>query len=246
MAYNIYVYAEPGNGIKCTHVTSEETGEVLKTIYEGDSDEGKESWYMNTIDGDNGEGITGNVKFTAVLDRGMEFVHFVYRVGSTSATRRYETSNPFIYTEGQDIHIWALADAPMSTPSVYEFNWFSSNGSATAEQTERAYNALVNKGKLKDFSYLVWNDMVDKLYEVIKEEGYSWDSSSSKTTTLAKTKMTATDKKITALRFNSFASNMVGYGLPQWSWVKIGDPIIGQDFLDLIDALNRYIRAYHS
>lgn len=56
-------------------------------------------------------------------------------------------------------------DAP--TPSVSPWTWSGSNGSASAAQTRAAYSAIQNRGNLSDFSYLVWNDMVDKVKEIL-------------------------------------------------------------------------------
>ena len=37
---------------------------------------------------------------------------------------------------------------------------------ATAEDTQKAYNALVNHGKVSDFKVEVWNDIIGKIYDI--------------------------------------------------------------------------------
>ena len=55
-----------------------------------------------------------------------------------------------------------------------EWSWAESNGLATKEQTEQAYNALVNKDLCSLFNREVWNDLVNLLkssldgYQIIK------------------------------------------------------------------------------
>lgn len=55
-----------------------------------------------------------------------------------------------------------------------KWDWYSSNGSANATATETAYNALVNNGKVKDFSHLVWNDLCEKVENMLLAAGGSW------------------------------------------------------------------------
>lgn len=229
MAYNIYVYARPESQIDNITVKILNTSEIT-TIYNGNGYDN--DWYMTTI-----TGVTGAVEICAVPFHGYRFSRFIYRVGSDDADQQEHGSDKFIYEGNSDLYIRAEA-----VNFIEEFDWDSSNGWASAEQTQKAYNALVNKGKLKDFSYHVWNDMVEKLLEVIVAERYSWESD---VATVTNTKMTSIDRAMTAVRFNSFAGNMVGYGLSSWTSVKKGDPIIAQTFLDLVDALNAYIRNNH-
>ncbi len=234
MAYDIYVYARPDSNIAYTEVTRTDTGETIR-VYKDEKSE--KEYHMTVI-----YGVSGAVSFDAFPDEGYEFFEYVYRVGSDTATQQTEKAQQFLYLGDQDIHIRAVAIPEASTTSIDEFDWDISNGSASATLTQKAYETLVNKGKVKDFSHLVWNDMVDKLNEVIEAEGYSWESD---VATLARTKMTSTDRAMTAVRFNSFAGNMVGYGLSSWTSVKKGDPTIAQTFLDLVDTMNGYIRENH-
>ena len=91
--------------------------------------------------------------------------------------------------------------------SVEPWSWSGSNGSASASQTRRAYSAICNNGSLGNFSYLVWNDMVDKVQEILDANGESWLT---RYASYYGTRMSASDKTLTAKRFNSLRYN-IGY-----------------------------------
>ena len=50
--------------------------------------------------------------------------------------------------------------------AITPWSWTASNGTATAAETQAAYNALVGKDLTLKFSYKVWNDLVSKVYSV--------------------------------------------------------------------------------
>ena len=88
---------------------------------------------------------------------------------------------------------------------VSAWSWSSSNGTASASQTKAAYTALTNNGSTSDFSYLVWNDMCSKVIEIENAAGLTW---STKYASYADTKMSSSDKVLTATRFNSLRYNI--------------------------------------
>lgn len=94
-----------------------------------------------------------------------------------------------------------------SKPSVSKWDWRASNGTASEEQTKKALLALQNRGLLSDFSYKVWNDLVDKIREIQEAKGVDWLT---KYATYEGTKMSSTSNIITAKRFNSLKYN-IGY-----------------------------------
>ena len=122
--------------------------------------------------------------------------------------------------------------------SVEPWSWSSSNGSASAAQTQAAYNAVKNQGKLSQFSYLVWNDMVDKVYEILQANGYSWNSIFA---SYAATKMSFSDKKLTATRFNSLQYNIGIHYSTGINTVYRGDIVYGWYFTTLADCMNNMI-----
>ena len=142
--------------------------------------------------------------------------------------------------------IGVLPDYPL-------WDWAASNGSATAAQTQAAYNAVVNQGFVRDFSRLVWNDIVDLLYGGIVAAGLSWDE---KYTTAERAKISNSgDGTLTAAMFNSVTHNLdrIKPGF-LWVWDKTRDPgytgrlpfvtdekIYGWYFEELILVLNIFI-----
>lgn len=125
-----------------------------------------------------------------------------------------------------------------SSISVEEWSWSSSNGTATSSQTSKALSAVKNKGSLLNFSYLVWNDLVDKVKEVQDAKGKSWIT---KYASYSATKMSSSDKRLTATRFNSLRYN-IGYyystGIPE---VSKGDIVYGYYFTTLANCINQWI-----
>lgn len=123
-------------------------------------------------------------------------------------------------------------------PAVEAWSWQKSNGSADAWETEDAYTAITSKGPTTDFSYRVWNDLVNKTNETAQAAGRSWNATY---LSLEETKMSQNNRVMTADRFNSLLKNInFGYdtGLPA---VRRGDTIKGEYFVTLANALNHWI-----
>ena len=128
---------------------------------------------------------------------------------------------------------------------VDDWDWMISNGSASTAQTQFAYSIFFNTGAnaietwdLKKISYLVWNDMVNKTHEVVANRGGEWNTTYG---TLAETLMTATDKHMTARRFNAIVWNLAQYKTPNVTRKNQGDPMLGSYFIDLADSINNTI-----
>lgn len=133
---------------------------------------------------------------------------------------------------------------------VSHWSWTSSNGNATAEQTQAAYTAITTQGKLRDFSYLVWNDMCAKVLEVMQADGYSWSTANYGTVddvhycgTYAETLMSPTDKEMTAHRFNSLRYNVGSRKSTdiKYSDIQTGKIIKGSYFTTLMSIVNSWI-----
>lgn len=117
---------------------------------------------------------------------------------------------------------------------VSKWSWYASNRSATATQTSTARTAVISNGLLTNFSYLVWNDMVDKVMEIRESKGYSWNSNYA---TYSNTKMSSGSKLLTATRFNSLRYNAD----TSYARVYSDDDIYGSYFTDLTDRMNTWI-----
>jgi hypothetical protein len=125
--------------------------------------------------------------------------------------------------------------------AVAYWDWTASNGSASAAQTQAAYDAVTGNGPTEDFSYLVWNDMCNKVADCIYEMwggDVPWIDDYA---TYAETLMTAADKEMTAARFNSLRFNVGSYYPTGISEKSPGDIIYGSLFKTLMTKVNEWI-----
>lgn len=130
---------------------------------------------------------------------------------------------------------------PGGVGSISRWDWNSSNGQASSSATKAAYTAITNNGETSSFSYLVWNDIVDKVLEVLEASGENWDRNGSTYLTAESTKMTSSDKVLTAARFNSLRWNIGLHSSTGISDRSKGDIVYGNYFTKLTSALNSWI-----
>ena len=131
-----------------------------------------------------------------------------------------------IYVEAPDVDLWS---------------WSASNGSATATQTSAAHTAVTSNGEVSNFSYLVWNDLVDKIYEAITADDGSWNT---KFASYSATRMSSSDKTLTATRFNSARYNVGLHYSTGINDVSTGDTVLGEYFTTITSSLNSYISSF--
>lgn len=165
-----------------------------------------------------------------------------------TANTTYEIVATSYWTDGNGesgttSYTLTVKTAGASVSGISLFSWVTSNGTASAEQTKKAYTAVTTKGDILDFSYLVWNDMVEKLNEINAYLGYEWIGTYG---SLAETKMTPSDKNITAKRYNALLHNIwANGGTNESSFFKlkreIGNAILGSYFTDIVTYLNNII-----
>lgn len=183
---------------------------------------------------------------TLVVDEGYQHhaIDFDYTVSGLSPNTTYTIS------------VVAAADTAgtnadyLSGPSLVKTNmsawsWTYSNGSATAAQTKAAYAAVTENGALSDFSYKVWNDLCDKVKECIDRAGSSWwtvmGPDGAETPGYSATRMTSSDKELTADRFNAIRGNIGGRVSTGIDPVYPGDEVNGWYFETITDCLNTWI-----
>ena len=202
-----------------------------------------------------------NISFTFPID-GDLFPGGTYRIRVTA----------FVPTDNGDT-LWAVyadkdgsaTDAYVTIPEYYApeieyWSWDISNGNASEEETITAYNAIKPYGAIIDrdtrnFSYLVWNDMVEKVLDlgnIIDGEYVQWDDTHESSWG---TKMTPKDTMLTAVRFNSLIRNIEAYGdrldigtIPYSDIpypVEQGDIVLGEYFITLTNYMNDCIQAYN-
>ena len=145
------------------------------------------------------------------------------------------------------VRLWGL-DYTGSTTAYIEppktvkpWDWNASNGKASASVTIAAHTAITNRGATTDFSYLVWNDLVDKVLEALSAEGDSWNTNSSKYLGSDSTKMSPSDKVLTAARFNALRWNIGRKYSTDITDRSRGQQVLGSYFTTLTDALNSWI-----
>lgn len=118
-----------------------------------------------------------------------------------------------------------------TTSAIANFNWTTS---------ER--NAFNNKGLTTAITYERWNAFIDRIYDASSND---WRISSSDGAILSysNTRMTSSDKVLTADRFNSVRYN-IGSRIPTGiSRVYKGDTVYGSYFITLETKLNEWINS---
>jgi len=149
---------------------------------------------------------------------------------------------------------------PLLEESYSTWSWEVSNGNATDAMMKSASDAILHQGFCSDFHRTVWNDLVDKVAEVITLCNLTWDS----TYCAAKDcKISVQYGALTARMFNSVAWNIYRFGVVSWKWSVVkgtgyvgrntfrgygsyganADVLYGWYFIELTDKLNRVIEV---
>ena len=123
-------------------------------------------------------------------------------------------------------------------PRIDKWSWTSSNGNSSSSETRNAYSAVCNNGKVSNFSYLVWNDMVDKVREVLEAKNLTWND---RFASYSATKMSYGSRVLTATRFNSLRYNIGLHYSTGISNVYTGDTVYGWYFTTLTYCINEWI-----
>lgn len=105
---------------------------------------------------------------------------------------------------------------------------------------KKAYTAITSNGYVSDFSYKVWNDMVDKTKEALDACGENWDS---KYATYANTKISSSNKVLTATKFNSLRFNIGSHEATGIADKSKDEYVYGEYFTILTDKLNTWINS---
>lgn len=121
---------------------------------------------------------------------------------------------------------------------ITKWDWNTSNGTATSEETQEAYRAAVQGLYVSYFSHNVWNDMVNKVKAILGYIGTSWDSSYE---SYYDTLMTESDRTLTASRFNSLRYNIGSHYSTGMKDVNSGDEVDGDYFKVLAQVINFWI-----
>ncbi|MGI6378243.1 MAG: hypothetical protein ACOX0I_04245 [Bacilli bacterium] len=134
------------------------------------------------------------------------------------------------------------------------WSWTASNGTASAAQTKSAHTALTSSGNTAAFHRYVWNDLVNKVNQVLTALNLSWADTYG---TISNTRINYAYEDLTAARFNAVRYN-TRYN--SWSWEydalnpwytgrtdfrgvgsvgeSAADIVYGRYFLELTERLN--------
>lgn len=179
----------------------------------------------------------------------------------------YNISIPYSAEQGVYYYIWLRPYYPANSgtitlnisydgeSSIKKWSWSASNSTATdhvtsASVTLNSYYALNKDNPTSDFSHLVWMDMVDKAWEIIKVKTNWWDGGyADKDTTRNLPQNSDGLYELTAVAFNSFRNNIeiIGNrsdvlgrktGISQVFAQNVNYPVKAEYFLTLADYIN--------
>lgn len=158
-------------------------------------------------------------------------------------------------TAGTEYYIWIKGNPPSlqrsvtlitevpKSQSINKWSWETSNGEASMLETASAYTAVTNNGKNTDFSYLVWNDLVNKVKEILDTLGYEWSNTYA---SYADTQMTSDDKRLTASRFNSLRFNIGSHYSTGITEKSQGDKVLGNYLILISESINNWIDSFNA
>lgn len=159
--------------------------------------------------------------------------------GGLSPSTSYEAT-AILLTESVGQVAEDTAYVTTTRPPVSLWSWTSSNGSASASQTQNVYMILQGSRPADSFSYLVWNDLIDKVVDMRQAVGYSWTTDTGKYPSASGCKVSA-GEAMSALKYNALKTNIGSIrstGIPD---VSPGDEITGYMLIHLTDVLNDII-----
>lgn len=185
------------------------------------------------------------VRFYVRIDPGSTvYVDRTYTATSSSLSRSFSGLKPstdYACNVKLDDTTW-IGTRYFTTDSpeikVEPWSWSRSNGDASASQTSAAYSAVRNKGKVSGFSYLVWNDMVNKVKEILDAKGLSWNN---RFASYAGTLMSSGSRTLTATKFNSLRYNIGLHYSTGIDTVFRGDTVYGWYFTTLTSCMNYWL-----
>lgn len=135
-----------------------------------------------------------------------------------------------VYYRASTTGSWTVMGAQtVVVPSISAWDW-----TATADR-RLAYAAITGQGKITNFKYGVWNELCAFTLDVLTSKSLSWSNTYA---TYANTLMTATDREMTAARFNAVLDNVRRVNPTGIAARKAGDKIMGSYFTAITTALN--------
>lgn len=148
---------------------------------------------------------------------------------------------------GEQYYVWCRSEDGSAVTEAYlqvsivlpKWSWDTSTGNATDAQLQKAYSAITKKLAVKNFSYMVWNDLCYRARQIILFAGASWNNEYE---SYANTEMSEEiEHLLTAGMFNSLRYNIGIYHSTGIDEVGTGDIVYGYYFTTLADAINGWI-----
>lgn len=183
----------------------------------------------------------------------------MYITLSNMGTERVYISIDILKTSGElssSVSAGATVDK-YTPPSVRAWTWEDSNGEASQAETINAYNAIELKMPTANFSYLVWNDLIEKIRAAYRMKNggentayenrlnvalMSGESAESRTLTAEKFNNARTVIGSILSTFNVNDNEIYNHYINTGSWnMAIGEKVCGAYIKALTDKLNEGI-----
>lgn len=142
-------------------------------------------------------------------------------------------------------YIWLRCNEPTSSGAATlkidapdipaKWDWESAGATSDSNQMKNAHDAVLYNGKTTDFSFYVWNDLCNKVNELLRYKGHAWDTFYA---TRLNTQMKYNDKELTAVRFNSLRNNLDFAYDTEIDMVEPDDDVLGSYFITLAKCIN--------
>lgn len=169
-----------------------------------------------------------------------------YRVYMWTGYQASSTVELYCLNGSSEYKAYRSVDVTNERPE--DWSWTGNGLSATAAKTKAAHTAVTELTSTHNFSYKVWNDMVTKVGEFLEYKEYysakigtnnfGYSTSTKCSTILAKAKMTASSRNMTATRFNALNCCICKMKSTGISKVAKGNIVRGSYFITLMAKLN--------
>lgn len=171
--------------------------------------------------------------------------YFQYTVTGLSSNTTYSWTATLGFLNNGSIMWTGVTDSgtltTQSSITATPWSWSSSNGTATAYQTQRFYQVLLGNIQTDgNFHAEVWNDLVDKAAEVVVQAGYAWDTNGGAYYSASGCKVSA-GQTLSARKYNSVRYNLgsiISTGITDRS---ANDEILGYHIDRLTQIINQII-----
>lgn len=180
---------------------------------------------------------SNSISITTIAQTGV--TNYYFRIAGGTIINN-GASRTYVFT-GLEPNTQYFIEIKVGGSGYRDSNWVYSYASTVAlwAWTDTEREAFNNHGLVTTINYLRWNEFVDRVYSL---SGNSWLTSSVEGATLSysATKMTSTDKTLTALRFNSLRYNINAHATGGVNIVHTNDEVFGSYFITMEQQVNHW------